>query len=194
MKIQTRSFTLYILLTLIITVSCSFFSKKDIAFLPEGAKIIEMDKSKIELDDGDSFTYDGMGIRVLGMDTPEIAHPEHGFHSDQPFGRQAAKMTAGILVNAKSVSYVPYERDRYGRMLAHVFVDGNLLSVKLIRAGLAHETVSHYGDNGFPKLAERIKEAAENSEAKDFMPPYKWRQQNRGLRKMGNTEKALPQD
>ena len=70
-----------------ILISCSRTDKRDIDFVPENSQILDMDKSKIVLDDGDSFEYDGMGIRVLGMDTPEIAHPEHGFFIDQPYGR-----------------------------------------------------------------------------------------------------------
>ena len=160
-------------------VACNLFVKKDIECIPEGTKVIEMDKSKIVLDDGDSFEYDGTGIRVLGMDTPEIAHPEHGFLEDQEFGREAAAYTAKIFTDAKIISYIPDQPDKYGRTLAHVFIDGNLLSIKLIKAGLAYETVSHYGDNGFPELAERILKAAKESKVKDFIPPFKWRQEHR---------------
>ncbi len=167
------------LLSFLTLFSCNTSVKNDIDFIPEGSQVIEMDKSKITLDDGDSFEYDSLGIRVLGMDTPEIAHPEHGFDEDQAFGREAATLTASIIKDAESISYLPYQNDRYGRMLAHVFIDGDLLSIKLIRAGLAYETVSHYGDNGFPELAKRISKAAAESETKDFIPPYKWRRENR---------------
>jgi len=159
--------------------ACNLFVKKDIEYIPESIQVIEMDKAKIVLDDGDSFTYDGTGIRVLGMDTPEIAHPEHGFLEDQEFGREAAAHTAKIFKEAKVVSYIPDQPDRYGRTLAHVFIDGDLLAIKLIKAGLAHETVSHYGDNDFPELARRILEAAKESKAKDFMPPFQWRREHR---------------
>ena len=168
-----------VMLVFLSLVSCNTSVKNDIAFIPEGSQVIEMDKSKIKLDDGDSFEYDSLGIRVLGMDTPEIAHPEHGFEEDQAFGREAATFTARIIKEAETISYLPFQPDRYDRMLAHVFIDGDLLSIKLIRAGLAYETVSHYGDNGFPKLAERISNAAAESETKDFIPPYKWRRENR---------------
>ncbi len=159
--------------------SCGISAQKDIDLIPDGSEVVKMDKSKIVLDDGDSFEYDGLGIRTLGMDTPEIAHPEHGFKEDQPFGREASALTARIIEEAKTVSYLPYQPDRYDRMLAHVFIDGDLLSIKLIKAGLAYETVSHYGDNGFPELAKRISEAAAESKPKDFIPPYQWRRQNR---------------
>lgn len=176
---QLQRFFILLAALLLICSSCAIFVKKDIDYIPEGLQVIEMDKAKIVLDDGDSFEYDGMGIRTLGMDTPEISHPEHGFFEDQAYGREAAALTAKIINNARSVSYLPHLEDRYGRMLAHIFVDGDLLSIKLIKAGLAYETISHYGDNGFPGLARRILKAAQNSKIKDFIPPYQWRQENR---------------
>ena len=172
-------FSILIVVICVIVVSCSPFAKKDIAFIPEGSRVIEMDKARLVLDDGDSFEYNGLGIRTLGMDTPEISHPEHGFLEDQAFGREAAAFTARIFEKAKTISYLPYGEDRYGRMLAHVFIDGELLSIKLIEAGLAYETISQYGDNGFPALAQRILKAAAKSKTKDFIPPYRWRRENR---------------
>ena len=138
-----------------------------------------MDKSKIRPDDGDSFHYDTLTIRVLGMDTPEIRHDEHGFFEDQPLGRDAATMTKKIFEDAQKIEYIPYQNDRYGRLLAHVFVDGELLSEKLIRQGLAYETVSHYGDNGFPDLAQHILKITKESPKPQFEPPWKWRQEHR---------------
>lgn len=176
---KAKSFSIIALIACIAVFSCSLFVKKDIDFIPEGARVIEIDKDRIVLDDGDSFEYDGLGIRTLGMDTPEISHPEHGFFEDQPFGREAAALTLKIFKEAHRISYLPHQKDRYGRMLAHVFVDGELLSIKLIKAGLAYETISHYGDSGFPGLAQRILRAAADSRTKDFIPPYKWRQENR---------------
>jgi micrococcal nuclease len=146
--------------------------KKDIV------NVIRMDKSAIRPDDGDSFYYKDLTIRVLGIDTPEIIHKKHGIFEDQPYGREAAAMTKDILRNAKIVEYVPFQNDKYGRLLAHVFVNGELLSVHLIKAGLAYETVSYYGDNGFPEIAEKILEAAHESLRPPFEQPYKWRQRH----------------
>jgi len=38
----------------------------------------------------------------------------------------------------------------------------------LIKEGLAYETISYYGDNGFPDLAEMILKAARNSKQPKF--------------------------
>jgi len=140
--------------------------------------LIRIDKSAIRPDDGDTFFYKDFTIRILGIDAPEIIHKEHGIFENQPYGRKAAEMTIDILRKAKIVEYIPFQNDKYGRLLAHVFVNGKLLSVHLIKAGLAYETVSHYGDNGFPELAQRILKAAHESPSPPFEKPYKWRRRH----------------
>jgi len=142
------------------------------------ANLIRMNQRDIRPDDGDTFFYKDLTIRILGIDTPEIIHKEHGIYEDQPYGRQAAQLTIQILRKAKTVEYLPYQPDTYGRLLAHVFVDGELLSVRLIRARLAYETVSYYGDNGFPGLAQRILQAAKESRRPLFENPYMWRRKH----------------
>ena len=64
---------------------------------------IGMKKAAIRPDDGDSFFYKDLSIRILGMDAPEITHKEHGIFEDQPYGRKAAAMTWALLREAKSV-------------------------------------------------------------------------------------------
>ncbi len=139
---------------------------------------IRIDSTGIRPDDGDTFYYKGLTIRILGVDAPEIIHKEHGIFEDQPYGRKAAAVTMDTLRKAKVIEYLPFQNDKYGRLLAHVFVDGELLSIHLIRAGLAYETISHYGDNGFPDLAERILKAAHESPRPPFEMPYKWRRRH----------------
>jgi endonuclease YncB( thermonuclease family) len=143
----------------------------------KGARI-RMDGRGIRPDDGDTFYYKDIIIRILGIDAPEIIHKEHGIFVDQPYGRKAAAMTIDILRKAKIIEYLPFQNDKYGRLLAHVFVDGELLSIHLIKAGLAYENISYYGDNGFPDLAERILKAAHESPRPPFEMPYKWRRRH----------------
>ena len=139
---------------------------------------IRVNQRAIRPDDGDTFFYKELTIRILGIDAPEIIHEEHGIYEDQPYGRQAAQLTLHLLKRAQTVEYLPFQLDKYGRLLAHVFVDGELLSVHLIRAGLAYETVSFYGDNGFPDLAQRILQAAKESSRPAFEKPYMWRRRH----------------
>ena len=50
--------------------------------------------------------------------------------------------------------------DRYGRTLGYFFLDGRNYSVLVIEAGLSRETISHDGDNGLPREAQEVLEAA----------------------------------
>jgi endonuclease YncB( thermonuclease family) len=172
-------FPLILTVLVLSSLSCEKKKTKTPSLIDNYPNRIKMDKSKIRPDDGDSFHYDTLTIRILGIDAPEIIHREHGYYEDQPLGRDAAAMTNRLMRQAKQVSYVPYKRDMYGRMLAHVFVDRELLSEKLLRVGLAYETITRYGDNGFPDIAEYILEVSEASPQPQFEAPWKWRQEHR---------------
>ncbi len=143
------------------------------------AELVRLRRSQIQVDDGDTFSAGQLNIRILGIDTPEITHPEHGFLKDQPYGREATRYAGKLLDQAEVIEYLPFREDSYGRLLAHVFVDGELFGVKMIEAGLAYETVSFYGDNGFPDLVHLIQRAAQQAGKPPFMEPYKWRQIHR---------------
>lgn len=136
------------------------------------------DLSKIKFDDGDSFSCGEEQIRVLGIDTPETKHPEHGITKDQELGRKAAEFTEKLLKNAKRITIARGGKDGYGRTLAHVILDGELMGVKLIKAGLAYENVSRYGDNGLPEFALEIGEAARVAPKPEFEDPHTWRKKH----------------
>ncbi|MFA4973211.1 MAG: thermonuclease family protein [bacterium] len=140
--------------------------------------VAECPISKIDFDDGDTFECRGEDIRMLGVDAPEISHPRHGIAKDQEGGRDAAGFTEDAIKKAGRVLIVRSGKDRYGRTLAHVLLDGELLGAKLIKAGLAYESISHFGDNGMPEFALQILEAAKVSPKPSFEEPYKWRKKH----------------
>jgi endonuclease YncB( thermonuclease family) len=141
-----------------------------------GAVVIHL--RDITFDDGDTFLVGRTPIRILGIDTPEITDPAVGIFEDQPFGRAAADSTRAIVSRARVIELAYDGRDIYHRRLAHVFVDGELLGVKLLGYGLAYENVRHFGDNGFPDLADRIIRAADAGPKPAFEPPHIWRKQH----------------
>ena len=143
-------------------------------------RAVRVERRRIKIDDGDTFRVRGTVIRILGLDTPEIKHPRHGYPKDQPYGPQAAARAVALFDSAAVIEYVPAGLDRYKRRLAHVFLDGELFAAKMIDSGLAYETVSFYGDNGFPDLAELILEHAERAGPPPFQNPYQWRKEHRG--------------
>ena len=79
-------------------------------------------------------------VRYIGIDTPEMHHPTRG---EEPGGRAATEINRG-LVGDRPVRLEPdvQLRDRYGRLLAYVWVtrpDGAELMVnaELVRLGYA---------------------------------------------------------
>jgi len=162
---------------LVLATGCS--SRQPHSYRPsyKGAKIVYV--ADIRFDDGDTFDVKGKPIRVLGIDTPEIAHPDLGTFEDQPCGIAASESTRVWMTRARILEIVPGGRDMYDRKLAHVFIDGELLACRLVRQGLAYETVSHYGDSGFPDLAQEILDTARSSPKPQFEPPYRWKQKHR---------------
>lgn len=144
----------------------------------------EVEESRInrlflEVVDGDTVIYRGVHMRFLGVDTPEVRNPEHGFYTDQPYGREAKNFTRMELKKARAVTYRADGYDRYGRLLVHILVDGYPLSLRIVESGMGYETVSVYGDNGFPEIAQQILEASKGVGALPFEKPYLWRRKHR---------------
>lgn len=170
----------------------SFVSAEDLGELQRGLLLsiraptpvyakISLDKSRLYVLDGDTIIYGARGdkqlnIRVLGIDTPEIHHYAAGKFEDQEYGQKARDYVRGVMHRARKVEYLPCGEDIFGRSLAHVFVDDQLLAIKLLKRGYAYETISHYGDNGYPELAAAILGAAETGSKPSFENPYLWRQ------------------
>ncbi|RIO38810.1 thermonuclease family protein [Staphylococcus nepalensis] len=102
------------------------------------------DKIPVELAstvDGDTakFIYEETkaSFRFLLIDTPETKHPSVG---KQPFGQEASDRTAELLNNAEKIEVefdVGEKQDKYGRNLAYIYVDGDMLNNILVREGLA---------------------------------------------------------
>jgi micrococcal nuclease len=93
--------------------------------------------------DGDTIVVSpNERVRLIGVDTPETAHPVKAV---QCFGREAKEFTRRMadgqtvrLVLDQS-NAVRRHRDKYGRILAYVYLeDGTQLNADLIRRGYAH--------------------------------------------------------
>jgi micrococcal nuclease len=147
-----------------------------------------VDPALVRVGDGDTVTIlwsedDRERVRILGIDTPEVAHPDYGMPFDQPFGREATAFAKGVFTVADEVELLrAAETDGYGRTLGYLFVNGRNYSVLVVAAGLATETVNHYGDNGLPEEAAAVLEAARTAGPVPFEEPYRFRRRMRELR------------
>lgn len=94
----------------------------------------------ISTTDGDTIRvmYKGVNepVRYLLIDTPETNHPRLG---KQPFGPAAKERNKTLVTSGKlTLEFdVGEKRDKYGRLLAYVYVDGKSVQETLIREGLA---------------------------------------------------------
>lgn len=75
-------------------------------------------------------------VRLLLIDTPETVHPNKPV---QPFGPEASEFVKKLLPEGKEVELELgiSERDKYGRLLAYVYVDGKMINKMLLEQGLA---------------------------------------------------------
>jgi len=152
-----------------------------------GLEKIPVDPALIDVGDGDTVTIhwssdDSERVRILGIDTPEVAHPSMGWYDDQPYGPEATAFAEGVFAMAETVELLrAAEPDGYGRTLGYLFVNGRNYSVLVVTAGYAVETVSHYGDNGLPEASEAVLAASREVGPVPFEAPYKFRRRMREL-------------
>jgi endonuclease YncB( thermonuclease family) len=139
------------------------------------------------VDDGDSVVIrwgpgDEETVRILGIDTPETRHPQHDLPYAQAFGPEARAFAMGVfaLANEVEVLRAPI-LDPFGRSLGYLFVNGKNYSVLVLEARLAEESVSRYGDNGFPQEAAACVAAAKAAGPLAFESPGAYRARMRDL-------------
>lgn len=98
-----------------------------------------LDGQVVHVVDGDTIAVRIGGrvekVRYIGVNTPEIHHPTKG---EQPGGREAGGVNRD-LVGGKRVRLEldVQSRDRYGRLLAYVWVSDLMVNAELVRRGYA---------------------------------------------------------
>ncbi len=121
-------------------------------------------------------------VRLHGIDAPEIG---------QPFGTKSRE-ALGQLTVKKTVTLRLHGRDRYGRDLARVEVDGRDVNVELVKGGLAWHYVRY---DKSPELASAEREAREAERGvwadKDAVPPWEWRATERERKATGSKRQKV---
>jgi len=111
--------------------------------------------------DGDTIEIEGgEKVRYIGVDTPELHHPNKPV---QHFAEEAYKYNRDLVVG-KDV-YLVFDvqrRDRYGRLLAYVFVEDSFINAKLVKDGYAR--VATYPPNViYQELFLNLEQQARNA-------------------------------
>jgi micrococcal nuclease len=94
--------------------------------------------------DGDTFILTGSTkehVRLIGANTPETVKQNWPV---EPWGPEASAFTKKFLAGgAVRLEFDGPRRDKYGRMLAYVWVGDRMLNEELIRQGLARAEMQY---------------------------------------------------
>ena len=136
-----------------------------------GCSSLQGDSSKetvqadvIHVVDGDTIDVEIDGkeekVRFLLVDTPETVHPTKPV---QAYGREASDYTKEQL-EGKTVEleFDQETRDRYGRLLAYVYINGEMINEKLLEKGYARVTVYDPNDKYESEFRSIQDQAVEN--------------------------------
>ena len=97
----------------------------------EGRVVRVVDGDTIHVRVGDRIEK----VRYIGVNTPEVHHPRKG---EEPGGREAAAVNRTLVADRQVRLETDVQlRDRYGRLLAYVFVGDAMVNAELVRRGYA---------------------------------------------------------
>jgi len=141
----------------------------------------------VSVHDGDTITVLGetntqIKVRLDAIDSPELG---------QPFG-QAAKRALSEMVFGKSVTVIEKKKDRWGRTIGHILVDGRDTNLLMLEAGMAWH-YQEYSKNTRLQRAEDSARAAKKGLWADVepVPPWEWRKLDKDERAQ-KREVSLP--
>lgn len=115
--------------------------------------------------DGDTILVVRKGryekVRLIGVDTPETVHPSKKV---EYFGKEASLFTRSMIKGKKVLlEYDWQKRDKYGRLLAYVFLeDGTFLNAEIIKQGYGF-AYTKYPFKYLDEFRQYEKDARENS-------------------------------
>jgi len=88
--------------------------------------------------DGDTFWINGEKVRIAGIDAPET-HPPRCDYEARLGDEATEKLHALLNSGAVTMTSIDRDRDRYGRLLRNVQVNGRDVGEAMIGAGVARE-------------------------------------------------------
>jgi len=105
-------------------------------------------------------------VRLAEIDAPEKA---------QAFGTDSTKSLTD-MVKGKQVRFISQTIDQYGRMVAHLDIDGLDVNAEQIRRGMAWEYSNFHSNKALIALQYEARQASRGlwAQAKPI-PPWKWR-------------------
>ena len=136
--------------------------------------------------DGDTIKVTDNGtsttIRLVGIDAPEKSRKKH--EPGQPYSKKSTKHLASLVLN-KTVNIKSHGKDRYGRTLGVVFVDGMNVNLEMVKEGLAEvyrgRPAKGFDNGPYQKAEAQAREAKLNmwSLGDKYISPKDWRKKNK---------------
>ncbi|MCG7499358.1 thermonuclease family protein [Vibrio sp. Of7-15] len=127
-----------LMLILLISGSANAASIKDknhgTLTVSEVTSIYDGDTFRANIKDVHSLIGERIGIRVSGVDTPEIRGK---CKKEKALAQKAKQLTVNFLRSAKKVELKNVKRGKYFRIVADVYADNESLTEALIDSGLA---------------------------------------------------------
>ena len=129
----------------------------------------------VKIADGDTLTLltssnEQVKIRLAGIDTPE---------KKQPFGNKAKQALANLAFQKQALVEVE-TKDRYGRTVGVVFVDGLNVNAELVKQGMAWVYRKYTDDERLYTLESEAKQAKRGLWLDENpIPPWEWRRGRR---------------
>jgi endonuclease YncB( thermonuclease family) len=129
----------------------------------------------VSVHDGDSITCLTEDKRQLKVRLDAIDAPELG----QPFG-QASKKALSDMVFGKTVTVIEKKKDRWGRTVAHVLVDGKDTNLMMLEQGMAWHYTEYSNNKRLQKAEDDARSVRNGLWADgDPVPPWDWRKTER---------------
>jgi micrococcal nuclease len=127
--------------------------------------------------DGDTVVLkSGETVRLIGVDAPELHHP------NIPVQRFAKESMAFLRRQAEgrdcALEFEPGQlRDRFGRLLAYFFIDHRLINAELIRQGYAYAYTRfpYHRQSEFMALEQEARQARVGLWKSQNLKPISWR-------------------
>lgn len=136
-------------------------------------------------------------IRLADIDAPEVGHAgmggqasnsqmgQAGMGSRSPNSQKAqdfgetSKQSLSDMVLGKQVQVVSHATDQYGRMVAHLGINGLDVNAEQIRRGMAWEYSNFHSNRALIALQEEAKSVPRGLWVKNNpTPPWVWRKQH----------------
>lgn len=144
------------------------------------------------MSDGDTITVltskkKQVKIRLYGIDCPE---------KKQAFGKKAKKFTSS-MVYGKKVTVRKVTRDKYGRVIGWVSINGKSLNKELLKAGFAWHYKRYSSDTALASLEKRARKAKRGLWADpNPIPPWEYRKGKTNVKTIyhGNTRSLIFHD